>query len=182
MFMISRFMYDAIYKPRDFLKINNHEPTNHIGNFYYFRLGGRQENGQVIEGDESVIIPKNGFMKIWSLEEFVLSERVLGLFGNLSALVHQGLQLIHSPSVDPGFTGALALGIRNNTSKDMNLQVGERIGKILFFDVSDTFINAEEFLESVLKQKELDERTKAAETLKEGYADILKKYQELLKG
>ena len=125
-------------------------------------------------GDKGLVIPKNGFARVWSLECFNLGERILGLFGNLSTLVQQGLQLVNSPSIDPGFTGSLVLGIRNNTDREAILQPGDKIGKLLLFDVSDTFINAEDFVQSVLKQKELDERQKAADTiLKTVYKDIL---------
>lgn len=182
MFMISKFMYHAIYHPREFLDIEGYETDNHIGNFYYFRFGAAEENGKVVPVDGNLVIPKNGFAKIWSWEAFTLSERVLGLFGNLSALVHKGLQLVHSPSIDPGFgPGSLALGIKNNTSEPINLMVGENIGKILFFDVSDTFINVEEFLENALKEKQLEEREKAAEVLQEGYEDMLRRYEKIMK-
>ena len=30
MFMISKFMYDAVYNPREFLKIHPYEAKNHI--------------------------------------------------------------------------------------------------------------------------------------------------------
>ena len=174
MFMISKFMYDAVYSPREFLKINPYEAKNHIGNFYYFRLGAKDENGKAVPIDKRLTIPKNGFVSVWSLEEFSFGERVLGLFGNLSALVRKGLQLVHSPSIDPGFQGSLALGIRNNISEPINLVIGENIGKILFFDVSDTIINAEEFIQNVLKQKELAERRKAAETVLKTYSELMK--------
>jgi deoxycytidine triphosphate deaminase len=174
MFMISKFMYDAVYSPREYLKIIPYEEKNHISNFYYFRLGARDDKGKPIKIDKTLTIPKNGFTTVWSLEEFTFGERVLGLFGNLSALVGKGLQLVHSPSIDPGFKGSLALGIKNNTSDPVDLAVGDRIGKILFFDVSDTIINAEEFLQNVLKQKELEERRRAAETMFKAYGDIMK--------
>jgi len=174
MFMISKFMYNVLYKPREYIKINPYEEENHISNFYYFRLGAINDNGNLVEIDKTLTIPKNGFITVWSLEEFIFGERILGLFGNLSALVGRGLQLVHSPSIDPGFTGCLSLGIKNNTSDPVDLAMGDRIGKILFFDVSDTIIDAEEFLQNVLKQKELEERSRAADTMIKAYGDIMK--------
>ena len=52
--------------------------------------------------------------------------------------------------------------------------IGEDIGKILFFDVSDTIIDAEEFVKNFLKQKELEERRKAAETMLKTYGELMK--------
>ena len=175
MFMISKFMYEAVYKPREFLQIEPYETANHVANFYYFRLGAKEEGGKAIPiSDRGLTIPKHGFVRVWSLESFTLGERILGLFGNISSLIQRGLQLVNSPSIDPGFSGSLVLGIRNNTDREETLRPGDNIGKLLLFDVSDTFINAEEFLQSVLKQKELDERQKAADTiLKTVYKDIL---------
>lgn len=168
-------MYDAAYKPRGFLSIEPYEEKNHISNFYYFRLGAEWRGGKVISIEDKLTIPKHVLITIWSMERFILSERILGIFGNLSELVMKGLQLVHSPSIDPGFAGSLALGIRNNNSQSVELAVGQRIGKILFFDVSDTIISAEDFLENVLKAKELEERKKAGEA-------ILKSYEEWMKG
>jgi len=174
MFMISKFMYDAAYKPRDFLNIEPYEEKNHISNFYYFRLGAEHRNGKLMTIEARLTIPKYGFVTVWSMERFKLSERILGIFGNLSELVLKGVQLVHSPSIDPGFIGSLALGIRNNNSHSVDISLGQNIGKILFFDVSDTIISAEDFLQNVLKAKELEERSKAGEAMLKTYADWMK--------
>lgn len=160
-------MYDSVYEKRKFLTISPYESDNHITNFYYFRLGAAATNDGTtfIHRKQGITVPRNGFVAIWSLESFHLTERVLGLFGNLSAFVHQGLQLIHSPSIDPGFNGALRLGIKNNTSKKITLPVGTRIGKILFFDVSDSHIEAQQFIKSEIKKKELEDREKTGDEL-----------------
>src|SRR6266478_786017 len=135
MFMISRFMYDVAYRSHGYLKIEPYEPKFHISNFYYFRLGAIKEGDKVVQIKEGQLrIPSLGFIKVWSMERFELNDRVLGLFGNLSGLVDKGLQLINSPSIDPGFQGSLALGLKNNTNEPVTMAVGERIGKILFFD------------------------------------------------
>ncbi|HKO44826.1 MAG TPA: hypothetical protein VJU84_16225 [Pyrinomonadaceae bacterium] len=173
--MISKFMFDAVYKRREFLTIEPYEVSNHVANFYYFRVGAQEESGKVIPIDTKLIIPKNGFVKVWSLEQFTLGERILGLFGNLSEFIDKGLQLVNSPSIDPGFNGSLVLGIKNNLDRPAVLKVGDRIGKILFFDVSDTFINAEEFLQNVLKQQELNNRREAAETIAKTVYDVMLK-------
>lgn len=178
MFMISKFMYDAAYKPRNFLSIEPYEQKNHISNFYYFRLGAEWRDGKVIPLEKRLAIPKYGFATIWSMERFKLGERILGIFGNLSELVLKGLDLVHSPSIDPGFDGSLALSIRNNTSRSIDILLGQRIGKILFFDVSDTIISSEDFVQNILKEKELVERKKAGEVMLKTYAEFMKEESE----
>jgi len=170
--MISKFMFDAFYHNQKHLEIEPYEPKHHINNFYYFRFGGVKEAAKVVRPNENVEVAPHGFMQIWSLERFELSDRIVALFGNLSAMVSKGLDLVHSPSIDPGFSGSLALGLRNNLDVPVILQAHEKIGKILFFDCADTFVNVEEFVENVLKNKELEERHKAGEVMLRAYSEL----------
>lgn len=165
-------MFDAAYDKQKLLKIEPYEPKHHINNFYYFRFGGVNEGDKVVRVNEDVEVAPNGFIQIWSLERFELSDRIVALFGNLSAMVSKGLDLIHSPSIDPGFSGSLALGLRNNLSVPVTLQAHDKIGKILFFDCADTFVNVEQFVENVLKNKELEERRKAGEVMLRAYSEL----------
>ncbi|MBI3668031.1 MAG: hypothetical protein HY236_17670, partial [Acidobacteria bacterium] len=114
-----------------------YDPGNHYQSYYYFRFAAIDKGGVPDMSSSHITVPSNGFIRIWSLEGFELSQRVLGLFGGISDLGLKGLQLIHSPSIDPGFKGALALGIRNLTSEDVELTRAERIGKLLLFDVTE---------------------------------------------
>jgi deoxycytidine triphosphate deaminase len=172
MFMLSKFMFDAAYANQKHLKIEPYEPKHHINNFYYFRFGGIKEEDKVVKTNEDVEIASHGFIQIWSLERFELSDRIFALFGNLSAMVSKGLDLIHSPSIDPGFSGSLALGLRNNLNVPVTLHPHEKIGKIIFFDCADTFVNVEQFVENVLKNKELEERRKAGEVMLRAYSEL----------
>ncbi len=173
MFMISKFMFDVAYANQRHLKIEPYEPKHHINNFYYFRFGGVKEGDKVVRANEAVEMAPHGFIQIWSLEKFELNERIVALFGNLSSMVSKGLDLIHSPSIDPGFSGSLALGLRNNLDVPVILQPHEKIGKILFFDCADTFVNVEKFVKNVLKNKELEERRKAGEVMLRAYAELI---------
>lgn len=180
MFMISKFMYEAVYQPRGSLIIEPYTKGNHQANYYYFRLGARKQGADLIPiGDAGLIIPRHSFVPVWSLENFTLSERVLGLFGSLTALLERGLQLVNSLSIDPTFSGCLSLGIRNNTDNDEILHAGERIGKILFFDVSDTFYDAEGYLNN-LKRKDLSERAKVAEEMMRIGKQIIEPYVDTI--
>lgn len=172
MYMISRFIFEAAYKAQGHLSIEPYEPSYHIRNFYYFRLGGLQGPKDAEPITESLVVPAGGFLRIWSLERFKLSDRVLGLFGSLSALISRGLELIHSPSIGPGFEGSLELGLRNNLNEVVTLEPQDRIGQILFFDCAETFAGAEEFMENVLKAKELEERRKAGEAMLRAYSEF----------
>jgi len=172
MFMISRFMYDVAYKAQGHLKIEPYESAYHINNFYYFRLGALKEEDKVIKIEADYKLPPNGFQRIWSMERFEFSDRVFALFGNLSAMVEKGVQLIHSPSIDPGFSGSLALGLKNNSDIPVKIKPGDRIGKIIFFDCADTFINVEQFVENVLKDKELEERQRAGDVILQAFTTL----------
>jgi deoxycytidine triphosphate deaminase len=162
-------MYKSYYGQKKHLLIDPYDEKNHVTNFYYFSFGGISVNKKYKE--EKLVLKGNEFKMIWSLEAFSCSERVLGIFGNISDLVETGVQLIHSPSIDPGFPlgesgpARLWLGIKNNTSSTIELPVGQRIGKVLFFDVSDTFIIADEFHKNELIQSKMKERRKAAKVL-----------------
>jgi deoxycytidine triphosphate deaminase len=179
-------MCEAIYMPESHIGINPYEEKNHISNFYYFRLGEKHVEDNATIKNGNLIIPKNGFVRVFSLEQFKLSRRVMAMLGNRSTLVEQGLQLIHSPTIDPGYPdsvltghpGYLILGIRNNTSKDVRLPLEERIGKILFYDISDTMINIEEFHLSQLWQKE---QSAKKEGLIQGYTNGAQAVEESYK-
>lgn len=46
MFLISKFMFDAVYQPKKYVTIGAYEPKNHHSTFYYFRLGARDRDGK----------------------------------------------------------------------------------------------------------------------------------------
>jgi deoxycytidine triphosphate deaminase len=173
MFMISKLVYQAVFKP-GLLAIEPYEDANHLSNFYYFRLGAEARGEDVVPIKGDITIPKQGFVHVWSMERFTLSDRVLALFGDSTSFVKKGLNLVHGLSVDPGFNGSLLLGIRNNGLAPVVIRPGEIIGKIIFYDVSDSMLNVEEFLKSALTQEKLKQRDEAAEKILELYADLKK--------
>ena len=85
MFLISPFMFEAVYKPKGFLEIHQYIRDNHVGTFYYFRLGARSEQNKPVDINwkDGLTIPRQSVVQIWSAESFKLSDRVLGLFGTL---------------------------------------------------------------------------------------------------
>lgn len=118
--------------------------------YCYFRLGspvrvwdGNRKEYHLEElgepGKEVLTIPPRGYVLIQSLERFTCSKKVLGIFGQVSALARKGLRLNHSPTIDPNFRGYLEMGLENLLDRPRELQYRELIGKVLFFDVSDTY-------------------------------------------
>ncbi len=174
MFMISKLVYQAVFHPGKLLTIDPYDETKHLSNFYYFRLGASAHGDSVVPLKGELSIAKHATVMVYTLERFTLSDRVLGLFGNTTTFIKNGLQLVHGFSVDPGFNGSLLLGIRNNTTSDIRLKPGDIIGKMLFFDVSDSMLNVEEFLKSALTKESLKQRDEAAEKVLELYAAMKK--------
>ena len=103
---------------------------------------GPVDSGKVFElNDESKILElgAGGYAQIQSLEVFALSEKVLGVFGQISDFARRGLQLVHSPFLDPLFDGRLELGLWNHGEQTLRLNMEDLIGKVAFFDISDTY-------------------------------------------
>lgn len=178
MFLISKFVYEAMGRSKlhattAYLKIHNYLPDNHRQTFYKFRYGAPDDNGKV--GTPAPVNLKVGSSAaVWSLEGFDLSERVLAVFGHSSDLFRRGLDLIHSPFIDPAFEGQLQLVIRNFSNKAVTLSPGEVIGKVVFFDISDTILSAEDLLEEVQKNAQNQIRKKAMEELGQALGNIAK--------
>jgi len=113
---------------------------------YYFGLGADYD---VADGDgfatrrltrsAPLVVPPRAFLKIKSEEVFNLSEKVMGILGPVSDLADMGLQLVHSPFIDPIYHGHLMLGLVNHLDRDVALDRGVAIGKVSFFDISDTY-------------------------------------------
>lgn len=142
--MILRYQKEGLLSIED-LKLDLIHPT-----YYYFRLGSpvrvwdeSRKDYHLVEldepGKEVLTIPARGYVLIQSLERFTCSKKILCIFGQVSALARKGLRLNHSPTIDPNFRGYLEMGLENLLDRPRELQYGECIGKVLFFDVSDTY-------------------------------------------
>jgi len=138
------------YKKEGLLDIEDFELKLLHPTYYYFRLGKwvriwdekrkdyhSDELGE--PGKEVLSIPPRGYALIQSLERFTCSKKVLAVFGQISALPRKGLRLNHSPTIDPNFKGYLEMGLENLLDQPRELRCGDTIGKIVFFDISDTY-------------------------------------------
>lgn len=129
-----------------YLDIANFDASFLQHTFYYFRLGSEYEiqvsdefQTHRLTGEKPVLtLEPNGYAVVKSHETFKLSDKVMAVLGPSSDFVRSGLELVHSPFIDPLFHGQLEMGLRNRLSKRVNLRLGHRIGKIAFFDVSDS--------------------------------------------
>ncbi len=149
MFLLNDEMIKG-YMEEGLLDIEDFDPKLLLPTYYYFRLGelvriweeGR-EDYRVEElgepGREVLSIPARGYALIQSLERFKCSKKVLAIFGQRSSLPRKGLRLNHSPTIDPNFAGYLEMGLENLLDKPKEIRSGDIIGKIVFFDVSDTY-------------------------------------------
>ena len=176
MFLISRFVYEAMGKSKlhatsAYLKIHNYSADSHQQTFYKFRYGAPDVSGKV--GTPSPIkLKRSSSATVWSLEGFELSERVFAVFGHSSVLFNRELELIHSPFIDPGFKGQLQLVVRNFSDHEVTLAPGETLGKIMFFDISDTILSAADLLKEVQENTQNQVRQKAIDEMSQAMGNI----------
>jgi dUTPase len=178
MFLISKFVYEAmgeskLHATSAYLKIRNHSPEQHKQTFYKFRYGA-PALGDGVGTPGSIRLRRGESKPVWSLEAFELSERVLGLFGHSSELFLRGIELVHSPFIDPGFQGQLRLTLRNVSDQEVALNTGDVIGKVVFFDISDTILSAEELLSEVQKNAQNQVRKAAIHELSRALGELSK--------
>jgi deoxycytidine triphosphate deaminase len=139
-----------IKKPKGtYLDIHGFDERNLHPTYYYFRLGhhykmldrdtGKWETGELDNQNRIIRLEQFGYVLVKSFERFYLSEKVMAIFGQTSGFTKSGLQLVHSPFIDPLFDGHLDLGIWNRMPWTVDLEIGHTIGKVKFFDISDTY-------------------------------------------
>jgi deoxycytidine triphosphate deaminase len=138
------------------IDISHFEPRNLQHTSYYFRLGSRysrrgpakgsyyDQPGELSEGNAFLNLEPWESVMVWSYEAFKLDHQILGIFGGVSDIARLGLSLNHSPFIDPLYpnrsVGApLELGIQNLANEPASLRLHDTIGKVSFFDVSDTY-------------------------------------------
>lgn len=135
------------YRKIGLLKIEPMHRKSLLPTRYIFRLGGPikvwdEKQSKYLSYDLAkgrkrwVKIPAHGYALISSLERFYCSEKVLCIFGQHSMVLRRGLQLNHSPFIDPTFEGNLEMGLENLLSRPLMAKYGQPIGKACFFDIS----------------------------------------------
>ena len=131
-----------------YLEIEDFDESNLQHTSYYFRLGlnytsfdedGNKVKLEIKNKKSGVVIKPNEYIIVESIEFFSLSDKVKGTMGSLSEMIMKGLQINYSPFIDPLYKGWLCIGIKNLLAKEIKLNYGDNIGKVSFYDISDTY-------------------------------------------
>jgi deoxycytidine triphosphate deaminase len=96
------------------------------------------------EADPFLRLGPREYVRVESYEHFQLDKSILGIMGGVSDTARIGLQLVYSPFIDPLFPGEneygrLELGLLNLSEFEAHIRFMSRLGKVSFFDVSDTY-------------------------------------------
>ena len=145
MFLLSEQLVRR-YMNRKLIQINDFYEDNLYPTCYYFRLGRVAEvpysdgiRTVNVEKTKYIVIPPQSVASVQSLEQFMLSDNTLALLGNYTDFQRErNLQLLHGPTIDPGWKSVLGLAIYNLGKSEARVEYGERIGKAMFFDISDS--------------------------------------------
>ena len=135
------------------LKIGDFDEQFLQHTYYYFRLGEtfhlQGEDGGwypqlPLTHSRTLTVGSHECVRVQSLEDFALGERFFAILGGITDMALAGLSVLHGPFVDPHYPrpkGALPLkfAIVNHSRAPVELKLGDRIGKIAFFEISDTY-------------------------------------------
>jgi len=125
---------------KSYLAIDKFENQYLQHTFYYFRLGSflSTKKATVPLTSNKINLPPESYINIESLETFYLGDRIFSIIGQSTELIMSGIQLNYSPFIDPLFQGRLRLGIKNFSQDNIDLEIGQIIGKVSFFDITDS--------------------------------------------
>jgi deoxycytidine triphosphate deaminase len=175
MFMMSDQLIKR-YRQREGLIIDPFSPDCCRDNAYYFRLGefaSSQKSAKRFQLTETKdFIEIAPFESFWvkSRERFTLPDRILVQIGQPTALAtKRHVQLIHGPSINPGYGAATSKGKGADEQKAVAVEVvlfnfgadpvkinyGDEIGKLTFFDISDSSLHEARVLGARERQKRL---------------------------
>jgi deoxycytidine triphosphate deaminase len=136
--LIRRYMANRNFDIHPFLEKNLGQTC------YYFRVGDyadilTDDRGSINVRVNGLTLPSGVMASIRSLETFKLPDHVLGLLGNqTSNATDHRVQLLHGPSIDPGYHAPIEFVVLNIGQRPVEIKYGARIGKVMFFDVSET--------------------------------------------
>jgi deoxycytidine triphosphate deaminase len=129
---------------------------------YYFHLGSVMPGGRdapIGDACQEWELKPQQFACAMSYELFNMPWDIMGVFGVITDVSLSGLQLMHGPTIDPGYSGYLHMGVVNLGSKPITLRRAMRIGKVVFINVLDTAIeDSTVWPQHVLDREELSKR------------------------
>lgn len=148
MFLLNSEMIKK-YMDKKVLGIDKFDEPSLVSTHYYFHLGEycdiwdskNQEYTTVnISKERQLILPPGGVATVKSYESFFCSEQVLGILGISSdLLLRSGVVAYLSPAMNPLFSGHLEFALQNIRDVNQSVPFRARVGKAVFFDVSDTY-------------------------------------------
>ena len=131
-----------------YLNIKNFSSKNLQHTSYYFRVGHiyqivhnaeNKELKELTRENNILTIEPGQYVLIRTAEIFTLSEKVKAFIGSNGDSVSNGLLINYSPFIDPLYDGWLEVGVKNLLDTKVYLKMGQKIGKLSFFDISDTY-------------------------------------------
>lgn len=147
---------------RRLIQIVDFDGANLYPTCYYFRLGRIAEVPDAdgmqtinVERKGYIVIPPHSVASIESFEHFTMSDNTLALLGNFTSFMRdKNLQLLHGPTIDPGWKQRLGLAIHNLGNSPTRVDFKERIGKAMFFDISDSALEEARLTPEALRREQ----------------------------
>jgi deoxycytidine triphosphate deaminase len=127
----------VVQKNKAYLCIDNYEEKYLQHTFYYFRIG-TIKSPNISSNSNKITLTPGSYILIESFEIFYLGDKIIGIIGQSTDLINDGLQLNYSPFIDPLFKGRLGFGLKNISENNIVLEIGQIIGKVTFFDIADS--------------------------------------------
>ena len=160
MFLLSEQLIRR-YMNRKIIQIFDFDEASLYPTCYYFRLGRVADvpgpNGMQtvnVEREGYILIPPHSVASVESLEHFTMSDNTLAMLGNYTSFQRErNLQLLHGPTIDPGWKQRLGLAIYNLGNSDARVEYGDRIGKAIFFDISDSALEEARLTPEALRRE-----------------------------
>jgi len=90
------------------------------------------------ESDEKIILKPNEFVLIETMEKVNMPNNLIAIVLPRSSLFRCGVSL-HTAVVDPGFVGTLTFGMKNLSNFPFKIEIGSKIGQIVFEEVKGNF-------------------------------------------
>jgi len=103
----------------------------------YLGVKNRQTPNVDVVSDKTgdkIILEPNEFVLVETMEKVNMPKDLLALILPRSSLFRCGVSL-HTAVVDPGFIGTLTFGMKNLSDHPFELEIGSKIGQIVFEEV-----------------------------------------------
>jgi len=103
----------------------------------YLWIKNRQTPNVEIVSDkvgDKIVLEQNEFVLVETMEKVNMPKDLLALVLPRSSLFRCGVSL-HTAVVDPGFIGTLTFGMKNLSDHTFELEIGSKIGQIVFEEV-----------------------------------------------